>query len=112
MDSIDPSLIRTTEPPLYPSPTNVLTSLSIPFSTTQLHYKKSKRTHKCLSFSATMSSSEEIAKKAKAAFEASQLISASERIKTLRAIRKELKARKEDILAANREDLEVIPLLF
>jgi len=59
-----------------------------------------------------MSSSEEIAKKAKAAFEASQLISASERIKALRAIPKELKARKEDILAANREDLEVIPLLF
>jgi len=56
--------------------------------------------------------SEEIAKKAKAAFEASQLVSASERIKALRAIRNELESRKEVILAANREDLDVCIILF
>ena len=50
---------------------------------------------------------EEIAKTAKAAFEASQLISSSERVAALREIRQELEAAKEDILAANRKDLKV-----
>lgn len=57
-------------------------------------------------------SSKEIAKKAKAAFEASQLVSALERINALRAIRNELEARKEEILAANREDLDVCIIPF
>jgi len=54
-----------------------------------------------------MSSSEEIAKAAKAAFEQSQLIPAAERIVALEAIRKELAAHKDEILAANLEDVKV-----
>ena len=52
---------------------------------------------------------ENIARAAKAAFEASQLIPSSERIKALQEIRKELEAVKDAILAANRLDLEVSP---
>ncbi|PCH36256.1 gamma-glutamyl phosphate reductase [Wolfiporia cocos MD-104 SS10] len=51
-----------------------------------------------------------IAQSAKAAFEASQLISSSERIKALSAIRKELESAKDEILAANRRDLEAAQL--
>ena len=51
--------------------------------------------------------SEEIAKSAKAAFQASQLLPSSERINALLAIRKQLELRKSDILAANVEDLKV-----
>ncbi|KAL1945180.1 hypothetical protein VTO73DRAFT_2800 [Trametes versicolor] len=47
-----------------------------------------------------------IAKAAKAAFEASQLIASAERVTALQEIRKELDAAKEAILAANRVDLE------
>lgn len=57
------------------------------------------------------SSSEEIAKAAKVAFEASQLIPSAERIRALHAIKAELDKRKDEILAANREDLQVFPLL-
>ncbi|KAI9062600.1 gamma-glutamyl phosphate reductase [Trametes sanguinea] len=46
-----------------------------------------------------------IAKAAKAAFEASQLIPSSERIKALQEIRRELEIAKDAILAANRADL-------
>ncbi|KAF7983337.1 hypothetical protein HWV62_22295 [Athelia sp. TMB] len=53
------------------------------------------------------SASEEIASAAKAAFEASQLIPSEERITALQAIRAELNARKEQILSANRQDLQV-----
>ncbi len=53
---------------------------------------------------------ESIAKVAKASFEASQLISSSERIKALQEIRRELEAAKDAILAANRLDIEVPPL--
>ena len=49
----------------------------------------------------------DIAKAAKNAFEVSQLIPSSERINALNAIKKELRANKEIILAANHEDLEV-----
>lgn len=49
----------------------------------------------------------EIARAAKAAFEASQLIASSERIIALNVIKDELTANKEEILAANRQDLEV-----
>ncbi|KAI0793767.1 gamma-glutamyl phosphate reductase [Fomes fomentarius] len=49
---------------------------------------------------------ESIAKVAKASFEASQLISSSERIKALQEIRRELEAAKDAILAANRRDIE------
>lgn len=52
-------------------------------------------------------SSEEIAKAAKAAFEASQLIPSSERIAALESIRKQLDLQKTEILAANAEDLKV-----
>lgn len=54
-----------------------------------------------------MSSAEEIAKAAKLAFEASQLISVDERVAALRHIRQELEAHKPEILAANAKDLEV-----
>jgi glutamate-5-semialdehyde dehydrogenase len=51
--------------------------------------------------------SEAIAKTAKEAFEASQLVLSSERIKALKAIQQELEYAKEKILAANAEDLKV-----
>ncbi len=54
-----------------------------------------------------MSEAKAIAKAAKAAFEASQLIPSSERVQALREIRKELEAAKDTILAANKLDLEV-----
>ncbi|KAF6761536.1 gamma-glutamyl phosphate reductase [Ephemerocybe angulata] len=53
-----------------------------------------------------MSSAEEIARGAKAAFEKSQLVPASERINALHVIRRELEAHKAEILAANVEDLK------
>ena len=53
------------------------------------------------------SAAQSIAEAAKRAFEASQLIPSSERIKALQEIRKELEAAKDAILAANKIDLEV-----
>ncbi|KZV63181.1 gamma-glutamyl phosphate reductase [Peniophora sp. CONT] len=50
-------------------------------------------------------SAEQIAKEAKASFEASQLIRESERGRALLEIQRELQARKDSILAANKEDL-------
>lgn len=50
----------------------------------------------------------EIAKAAKAAFEASQLIDSSERVQALHLIKGELEEHKDEILAANKEDLEVL----
>ncbi|KAI0734040.1 gamma-glutamyl phosphate reductase [Fomitopsis betulina] len=47
-----------------------------------------------------------IAKAAKAAFEASQLIASSERVRALHEIRDQLVSAKADILAANKRDLE------
>ncbi|KAL6306156.1 gamma-glutamyl phosphate reductase [Sparassis latifolia] len=49
---------------------------------------------------------EDIAKVAKAAFETSQLIPSSERVKVLYELRQELEAAKDKILAANKTDLE------
>ena len=54
-----------------------------------------------------MSDATSIAKAAKAAFEASQLIPPSERVQALSEIRKELEVAKDAILAANKLDLEV-----
>lgn len=54
-----------------------------------------------------MSSAEAIAKVAKSSFEASQLIPASERNAALDAIVRELEAKKNDIISANTEDLQV-----
>ena len=51
-----------------------------------------------------------IAKAAKAAFEESQLVDTSERVRALRAMKTELEALKDDIYAANKADLEVLPL--
>lgn len=48
-----------------------------------------------------------IAKAAKSAFEASQLIPSSERVKALHEIKQELENAKEEILEANRKDLSV-----
>jgi glutamate-5-semialdehyde dehydrogenase len=53
------------------------------------------------------SSAELIAKTAKAAFEAAQLIPSSERIRALNAIKAALELAKSDILAANQVDLDV-----
>ena len=55
---------------------------------------------------------EAIAQTAKAAFEASQLISTSERTRALHEIRKELDANRDVILKANGEDMAVRSLLF
>jgi len=52
-------------------------------------------------------SAESIAKTAKAAFEASQLVSVPERTRALHEIRKELEANKDAILKANSEDMAV-----
>jgi glutamate-5-semialdehyde dehydrogenase len=57
-------------------------------------------------------SAETIAQSAKAAFEASQLISATERIRALHEIRKELDANKDSILRANGEDMAVRACVF
>lgn len=48
-----------------------------------------------------------IARAAKAAFEASQLVPSSERVRALSEIRKELENAKAEILDANRRDLQV-----
>ena len=48
-----------------------------------------------------------IAQAAKAAFEASQLVPSSERVKALHEIRQELENAKAEILEANRKDLAV-----
>ncbi|KAF7331413.1 Aldedh domain-containing protein [Mycena kentingensis (nom. inval.)] len=53
-----------------------------------------------------MTSAEEIARAAKAAFEESQLVSAEERFNALQRIREALYASKDAILAANIEDLK------
>jgi len=50
---------------------------------------------------------EAITQTAKAAFEASQLVSATERTRALHEIRKELEANKDSILRANGEDMVV-----
>lgn len=54
---------------------------------------------------------EQIAKAAREAFEASQLVAAEERNVALVAIRQELQERKDEILAANEKDLEVSSFL-
>ncbi|KAF8586363.1 gamma-glutamyl phosphate reductase [Ramaria rubella] len=51
-------------------------------------------------------SSEEVARAAKLAFEASQLLSAADRVKALHSIREELEALQSEIFEANRRDLE------
>ena len=55
----------------------------------------------------TSESATAIAKAAKAAFEASQLIASSERVRALHELREELVFAKADVLTANRRDLEV-----
>lgn len=57
--------------------------------------------------SSTLSQPEQIAKAAKEAFDASQLIDTSERVKALHAIKEELEALKDKIHEANVQDLEV-----
>ena len=52
-------------------------------------------------------SATKIAKATKAAFEASQLLDASERVKALHLIRSELEALRDEIHEANRIDLLV-----
>jgi glutamate-5-semialdehyde dehydrogenase len=54
-----------------------------------------------------MTDLERIAKAAKLSFESAQLIPSSERINALHAIKAELDFRKEEILAANKNDLRV-----
>jgi glutamate-5-semialdehyde dehydrogenase len=57
-------------------------------------------------------SAEIIAQTAKAAFEASQLVSTAERTRALHEIRKELEVNWDAILKANGEDMAVRPLFF
>lgn len=51
---------------------------------------------------------EEIAKAAKAAFEASQLVTPEQRSNALLAVRVELERMKETVLEANKKDMEVM----
>ena len=53
-------------------------------------------------------STEQIARAAKAAFEESQLVDASERVLALQIIKQELEALRPEIEAANKADLEVL----
>jgi len=62
--------------------------------------------------SSTSTPASDIAKAAKHAFEVSQLIPSSERIDALNSIKRELHANRDEILAANREDLEVYVVFF
>jgi glutamate-5-semialdehyde dehydrogenase len=55
----------------------------------------------------TSVNAEDIAKAAKISFESAQLVPSSERINALHTIKAELDSRKEEILAANKEDLRV-----
>lgn len=64
-------------------------------------------TRKSLESMSEATTTEQIAKSAKAAFEASQLVDSSERVKALHVIKEELEALKVEIKAANRADLEV-----
>jgi len=50
---------------------------------------------------------ENIAKSAREAFEASQLVDVSERNVALQAIRKVLLEKRDDVLAANKKDMDV-----
>lgn len=54
-----------------------------------------------------MSSAEEIAKASKSAFEASQLVDPSERVKALQIVHDALGASKDEIFEANRKDVQV-----
>jgi glutamate-5-semialdehyde dehydrogenase len=54
-----------------------------------------------------LASAEAIAQTSKTAFEASQILSATERTLALQEIRKELEANKDGILKANSEDMVV-----
>ena len=54
----------------------------------------------------------DIAKRAKAAFEASQLIDSSERVKALHLIKDELELLKNEIQDANKADMEVNSFLL
>ena len=61
----------------------------------------------------SLNPSETIAKAAKAAFEVSQLIPASERVLALHKMKEELEAMKTEVLSANKKDLEVcITVIF
>ena len=57
--------------------------------------------------SESSNAAEGIAKSARLAFEASQLVDVSERNVALQTIRKVLEQRREDILVANKKDMEV-----
>ena len=57
--------------------------------------------------SASNSAAEGIAKAAREAFEASQLVDVSQRNVALQAIRQVLESNRDTVLAANKEDMEV-----
>jgi len=57
--------------------------------------------------SSSSSTAEVIARSAREAFEASQLIDVSERDVALKAIREILKTSKDEVLSANKQDMEV-----
>ena len=59
--------------------------------------------------SSSSSSAEGIAKAARGAFEASQLVDSVERNVALTAIREVLEGNREQVLAANKQDMEVCP---
>lgn len=60
--------------------------------------------------SESSNAAEGIARSARQAFEASQLVDVSERNVALQAIRKVLEQKREDVLAANKKDMDVSPV--
>lgn len=80
-----------------------------------IHFWSAVRFHETLTtpiathttMSESSSAAEVIAQSARQAFEASQLVDVSERNIALQAIRKVLEQRREDVLAANKRDMEV-----
>lgn len=62
--------------------------------------------------SSSSSNAESIARAARAASERSQLIDVSERNVALQAIRRALEESKEEVLASNKRDMQVKPLIL
>ena len=65
----------------------------------------------CRSNSSAMSTAESIAKLARAAYEASQLVDSEDRVAALHAISVAISTHKDEILEANAKDMDVRPTL-
>ena len=83
----------------------------LPSSSTS-HLSRAHHMSSLTGSSSEVNDAEHIARAAKAAFEASQLVPSSERVRALYEIRKELEVLKVEILEANKKDLEVRAVSF